>query len=211
MVSCRLDDPGSVRPPSIPRCREIDAAAPPVSDGQARCLVHPCRRTMFSKPLAYPSTLDPSVRLALTRAEGPTWRSSGAQPPWHSRKMCKLKHAVNTQELFSLRWGLDTNSCLLQAEHHLRWSRCTSDLERQRATRRVALAPSCYAASRLAQSALHEDVDGPGPLRVEEIRAALTGPAGRRRIGRRAMDVLDHQHGWSTGTVTQTSIVGKSL
>src|SRR5205807_8632755 len=84
--------------------------------------------TTLFRSLACPSTLDPSVRLALTRAEGPTWRSSGAQPPWHSRKMCKLdrkstrlnsSHLVISYAVFCLKKKTNpqTNTSLTRRMH----------------------------------------------------------------------------------------------
>jgi hypothetical protein len=87
-------------------------------------------RTMFSKPLAYPSTLDRRPRRARAR-RSPSY-VEGFWSPFLGRWRIKrtLKHTLlyrvlftSSRESFSLRRGLDFDLTLVQAEHHL-WFGC---------------------------------------------------------------------------------------
>jgi len=91
---------------------------------------------MFSKPLAYPSTLD--RRAPSVRTRRPTWRSVGARARTSAEKSQAKAHANDPAQAprsFSLRRGLDSDLDFLQAEHHLCVDFGCSFLETTRATR----------------------------------------------------------------------------
>ena len=115
----------AIASPSI-RCARIDA-------GAGRSYVSAGRsRTMFSMPLAYPSTLDRRPSVAQ-----PERSTSYVEEFWspslgRRRENRRLKHTLHFSDLssaerrgsFSLRRGLDSRLTFLQAEHHLWFRRC---------------------------------------------------------------------------------------
>jgi hypothetical protein len=121
----RRHEPAS---PSIFRLREIDAAGERLPAAMVVLLSRPSRsRTMFSMPLAYPSSLDRRSRVAYIRdGRRPTWRSFGARASraFHKKTMLKptlIASVLFTQSLrvFLSQAGPRFDLDLLQAEHHL--------------------------------------------------------------------------------------------
>jgi hypothetical protein len=113
VVSFRLDDPGTVlRPPR-------DAKSTQRPPGPAS-VTFVRSRTMFFKPLAYPSTLD--RRKSASYVEE-LWSPALLRFPEICRQKPQLiqRHILlrgSAEEPFSLRRGLEFDLALVQAEHH---------------------------------------------------------------------------------------------
>ena len=117
VVSCRLDDPGTRASPSIPRSGRStqQANAGPSGRGRVLCLVHR-KRTMFSVPLANPSTLDrraTAARPALDVLRGgalePEPRRSTSKRAGKSRCQCERVFSRDAEGL-SLSGGASIRS-----------------------------------------------------------------------------------------------------
>ena len=129
VVSCRLDDPGtrlSVHPPLW----EIDAAGGLHPNGSSSYGSSGRSRTMFSMPLAYPSTLDRRPPVAHF-----AWSPSYVEELWspslnavseklHAKADANSKRAFQrtTPRVFLSQAGPRFDLELVQAEHHL-WLR----------------------------------------------------------------------------------------
>jgi hypothetical protein len=138
-----LDDPGSMpaaaalldpAPPSISRRGDRRSSKTGSARWRSRLLCHVRARvrTMFSKPLAYPSTLDQRPPLAHVReCRRPTWRSFGARFPDLRSSNRTLKPTLISSAVFYAeaprsflsqagpRFDLE----LVQVEHHLGFRR----------------------------------------------------------------------------------------
>jgi hypothetical protein len=110
---------------------------------------------------------------------------------------------------FSLGRGLDVVPGFLQAEHHLVvWSRLA--FKRRRRPSRIALASSCYAASRLAGATPSEGLTIVGPQQAERLLSARR--AGREKGHGRVefLDVGVSDLHWNGRTIEHTRVRRKS-
>ena len=92
----------------VPQRRGVDAAGGPTPIGFPRrvlCLARLESRAMFSKPLAYPSTLDRRSTGCSTRGRCPTWRGFGARVSCSTRKKHRQKHTHISRRYSTLRAG----------------------------------------------------------------------------------------------------------
>ena len=127
-------------------------------------------------PLAHASTLDRSGATAAARLRGGVLEP-GARLLWKMRRQKQPSYIQPQLPLsggrgpFSLGRGLDLALGLLQAEHHLLASRRFA-FRTKKATLWVALASSCYTASRLAGATPCEGLTIVGPQQAERLLSA---------------------------------------
>jgi hypothetical protein len=175
----------ALRPP--PRT-EVDAAA---GNGRHRCSKSSgtsAWRTMLSKPLANPSTLDRRIAAALLRSDvrrggalepGALALAENVQAKAAGYSTCHIA-ATSAEGPFSLRRGLEFG-CVSSAEHHLvnKWGFLAP--ETTKATQTGRPRSSCYTASPLARTPPGKGRRGiqPVPAKGGRVPAEARGDLGR--------------------------------
>jgi hypothetical protein len=146
---------------------------------------------MLSMPLAHPSTLD-----RRTESRKPAVASSFVEELWSPALLCLTKKSqAKVKALFQLRFsvpkhrgtflsraGPHSRLTLVQAEH-LPFGDRISSPETTKATRWVALARSCHAASFLARAPLSEGSSGSEPAPVVDGQVPARHRDGLGRVG----------------------------
>jgi hypothetical protein len=197
VASSLLDDPGSTLPSTTAHGGRRRGRKP--SPATLLGLCHARRwRTIFSKPLAHPSTLD-------RRFRRPTWRSFGAR-----RSCAGWKFAGKSRSHLQLRFSMPQHrgTFLSRAGPHCRFSACSSwaspwfgwssvaendegdHVGRPRLDR--------YAARKLACIPPSEGRDEAGQARLVETAPARPDRCGCRRFGEVRSGVDGDQHGSRT-------------
>jgi hypothetical protein len=125
--------------------QQADRSRPAVC--RVLCLARPVSRAMFSKPLAYPSTLDRRPPGCATRERRPTWRGFGARVSCSNPENTQAKAHAYSQALFhaasrrslSPSGGASIRSYVFFKLGITSWSYRLGPFQRRKATRWVAL------------------------------------------------------------------------